>query len=128
MRQTRLNTRWTTVNDEAERNRPASVPQPDLSPGKLRPVLVLAELPSPFEDCLVCGISSQLRHEMPDWDERLTPADADFATSGLKVPSVIRLNWLAAINSRTSVGTLGSVASDRRARLRQRLAAHLSSL
>lgn len=103
------------------------LPQPDLSPGKLRPVLVLAELPGPFEDCLVCGISSQLRQEMLDWDERLTPADADFATSGLKVPSVIRLNWLASVNPRTSVGILGSVAPDRLTRLRQRLAAYLSS-
>ena len=103
------------------------LPQPDLSPGKLRPVLVLAELPGPFEDCLVCGISSQLHQEMPNWDERLTPAAADFTTSGLKVPSVIRLNWLAAINPRTSIGTLGSVAPDRLARLRQRLAVHLST-
>ncbi|MBI4526370.1 MAG: type II toxin-antitoxin system PemK/MazF family toxin [Deltaproteobacteria bacterium] len=103
------------------------LPQPDLSPGKLRPVLVLAELPGPFEDCLVCGISSQLHHEMRDWDERLTHDDADFATSGLKVPSVIRLNWLAAVNPSASAGTLGSVAADRLACLRQRLAAHLSS-
>ena len=57
------------------------LPQPDLSPGKL-PVLVLAELPGPFEDCLVCGISSQPRQEMPNWDELLTPADADCVTSG----------------------------------------------
>lgn len=103
------------------------LPQPDLSPGKLRPALVLVELPGPFGDCLVCGISSQLHQEMRDWDERLTHADADFATSGLKVSSVIRLNWLAAVNPTTTVGTLGSVAPDRLARLRQRLAAHLSS-
>ena len=103
------------------------LPQPDLSPGKLRPVLVLAERPGPFEDCLVCGISSQLHQEMPDWDECLTPADADFATSGLKVPSLIRLNWLVAISPRTSAGTLGSVAPHRLASLRQRLAAHLSA-
>src|SRR6266511_4393238 len=102
------------------------LPQSDLSPGKLRPVLVLTELPGPFGDLLVCGISSQLRQEIPDWDERLTPADADFTTSGLKVASVIRLNWLAAVSPRVSVGTLGSVAPERLSRLRQRLAAHLA--
>jgi len=63
---------------------------------------------------------------MPDWDERLTASDDDFAASGLKVPSVIRLNWLAAINPSASVGTLGSIASERLARLRRRRAAHLS--
>ena len=101
------------------------LPQPDLLPGKLRPVLVLAELPDPFGDYLVCGISSQLHQEVPQWDERLTPTDADFPTSGLKVASVIRLNWLAAVNPSASVGTLGAIAPERLARLRQRLATHL---
>ena len=81
------------------------LPQANLASGKLRPVLVLSDLPGPFGDYLVCGISSQLHHEMPDWDERLTASDDDFAASGLKVPSVIRLNWLAAINPSASVGT-----------------------
>lgn len=102
------------------------LPQPDLSPGKLRPVLVLSELPGPFGDILVCGISSQLYQEIPQWDERLTPADADFATCGLKVASVIRLNWLAAVNPSARVGTLGSIAPERLTRLRQQLAAHLA--
>ena len=102
------------------------LPQADLSSGKLRPVLVLSDLPGPFGDYLVCGISSRLHQEMPDWDERLTAPDDDFAASGLKVPSVIRLNWLAAVNPSASVGTLGSIASERLARLRRRLAAHLS--
>ena len=53
------------------------LPPPDLSPGKLRPVLVLSELPGRFGDVLVCGISSQLRQEIPQWDELLTPADTD---------------------------------------------------
>jgi hypothetical protein len=53
--------------------------------------LVLAELPGPFGDYLVCGISSQLHQETPQWDECLTPTDADFPTSGLKVASVSRL-------------------------------------
>ena len=86
------------------------LPQPDLSPGKLRPVLVLMEMPGPFRDHLVCGISSQLHQETPDWDERLTPAATDFIACGLKVPSVIRLNWLATVNPNTSVGTLGSIS------------------
>jgi len=101
------------------------LPQPDLSPGKLRPVLVLSELPGPFGDVLVCGISSQLYQEIPQWDERLTPADADFVSSGLKVASVIRLSWLAAVNPSASAGTLGSIAPERLTRLRQRLTAHL---
>jgi len=75
----------------------------------------------------VCGISSQLHQEIPHWDERLTPADADFVTCGLKVASVIRLNWLAAVNSSAGIGALGSVSPERLTRLRQRFAAHLAS-
>ena len=102
------------------------LPPPDLSPGKLRPVLVLSELPGRFGDVLVCGISSQLRQEIPQWDELLTPADTDFAAAGLKVASVIRLSWLAAVNPSANGGTLGQIARERLARLRQRLAAHLT--
>jgi mRNA interferase MazF len=102
------------------------LPQPNLSPGKLRPVLVLSELPGLFGNILVCGISSQLHQEIPNWDEQLTPADTDFGTCDLKVASVIRLGWLAAVNPSASVGTLGSIAPERLARLRQRLAAHLA--
>jgi PemK-like, MazF-like toxin of type II toxin-antitoxin system len=67
------------------------LPQPNLSPGKLRPALVLSELSGLFGDVLVCGILSQLHQEIPNWDERLTPAGADFGTCGLKVVSVIRI-------------------------------------
>ena len=102
------------------------LPSANQSAGKLRPVLVLSDLPGQFGDLLVCGISSQLHQEIPDWDERLTMTDADFIGSGLKVPSVIRLNWLATMNSSASSGTLGSIASDRLVRLRRRLAALLS--
>mgnify|MGYP001301363720 CR=1 FL=1 len=102
------------------------LPQANLASGKLSPVLVLSDLPGRFGDYLVCGISSQLHQEMANWDERLTATDDDFAASGLKVPSVIRLNWLAAVNPSASAGTLGSIASERLTRLRRRLATYLS--
>ena len=102
------------------------MPQLDLSPGKLRPVLVMADLPGPFGDVLVCGISSQIHQEIPQWDERLTPTDPDFGSSGLKVASVIRLNWLAAVSPTASAGGLGAISLERLTRLRRRLAAHLS--
>jgi mRNA interferase MazF len=103
------------------------MPQPDLLEGKLRPVLVLSALPGRFGDVLVWGVSSQLHQEIPQWDERLTPDDPDFATSGLKVASVTRLYWLAAVSPDVSVGALGFIAQDRLLRLRQRLAAQFAS-
>jgi len=102
------------------------MPQSDLSRGKLRPVLVLSELPGPFGDLLVCGISSKLHQEIPRWDERLTSADPDFVASGLKVASVIRLNWLAAVSPSASVEAIGSITPERLTRLRQKLSAYLT--
>jgi hypothetical protein len=37
-------------------------------------------------DLLVCGISTQLRQTVADFDEIIEPSDADFKSSGLKAP------------------------------------------
>ena len=91
---------------------------------KNRPVLVLRSMP-PFGDLLVCGISTQLQQAVVDFDELIDPADADFATSGLKAPSVIRLGYLAVLPPRSFLGTIGVVSDERRHRLLQNLCRHL---
>ncbi len=45
------------------------LPQAAGGPPKLRPALVLALLPGPFQSLLICGISTRLRDLEPDWDE-----------------------------------------------------------
>ena len=70
---------------------------------KYRPVLCLCEMP-PFGDFLVCGISTQLKHEVSGFDEVITPNDPDFGTSGLKAASLIRLGYLAALPRTSSKG------------------------
>src|SRR5690606_14982271 len=70
-------------------------PQADLAAGKLRPALLLGALPGPYDDWLICMISSQLRHFTRDFDEIVTEPDSDFSQSGLKAPSVIRAGRLA---------------------------------
>jgi mRNA interferase MazF len=101
----------------------ASLPQAD-GGAKLRPVLLLRAMP-PFGDWLVCGISTQLRQEVPGFDELLDAAQADFATSGLKAPSLIRLGFLNVLPAQRFVGVLGAVASIRHQRLLQKLCRHL---
>jgi hypothetical protein len=59
-----------------------SLPQAD-GTVKCRPVLFLCRMP-PFDDCLVCGITSQLQQVAPEIDEQITPAKPDYRTSGLK--------------------------------------------
>ncbi|HBL30455.1 MAG TPA: transcriptional regulator [Acidobacteria bacterium] len=87
---------------------------------KDRPVLFLRRIP-PFEDLLVCGISSQLQQAVPELDETIAPPDSDFRTSGLKAASLIRLGYLAVLSRSELKGRIGSVSTARRHRLLTRL-------
>ena len=91
---------------------------------KLRPVLVLRLLP-PHGDWLVCGISSQLQQEVVGFDHVLAIGDPDFASTGLKASSVIRLGFLATLPGSAFAGRLGAVDSPLLSLLRHRLAMHL---
>jgi GNAT superfamily N-acetyltransferase len=88
-------------------------PQSDLREGKYRPVIVLSPLPGPFNDWLICAATSQLHHEIKDWDELISPADSDFVSSGLKAPSLIRIGKLATVESGVLEGVLGKISEDR---------------
>jgi mRNA interferase MazF len=79
---------------------------------KNRPVLVLREMP-PFHELLVCGVSSQLHQQVSGFDEVITPSDSDFAVSGLRTASLIRLGFLALLPRRTIIGSIDAVAPDR---------------
>lgn len=41
---------------------------------KYRPAIVLREMPLPYKDLLVCGISTQLNQNIPGFDEVISPA------------------------------------------------------
>lgn len=92
---------------------------------KLRPALLLAKLPGPYQNLLLCGISTQLHQLQPNWDELLQPSDADFKTSGLHRPSIIRLSYLYAADPSEVAGVIGQIDSIRFQRLRKRLSDHL---
>ena len=100
-----------------------SVPQADRTV-KNRPAILLLEMPV-YRDVLVCGISTQLHHYVPGFDEIISPADADFASSGLVAPSLIRLSFLAVVPRRDIIGTIGLIAPERHQRLLQALSRYL---
>ncbi len=91
---------------------------------KNRPAVVLRAMP-PHGDLLVCGVSTQLQHETPDFDEIIRPGDPDFAASGLKAASLIRLGFLAVLPVSSFLGSIGSIAPERHGRLLQRLSDYL---
>lgn len=97
-------------------------PHTDLSGAKLRPVLLLRHASARFDDWLVCMVSSQLHQAEPDFDELVSPGDADFSGSGLKAPSVLRLSRLAVLDGTLLVGSIGAIGEVRLAAIKQRLA------
>jgi len=101
-------------------------PYTDLSATKLRPVLMLRQA-SHFDDWLVCMVSSQVHQAGTDLDEIISPTDTDFADSGLKVPSVLRLSRLAVLDGSILLGSIGAISEERLWNVRQRLAKWVAS-
>ncbi len=97
-------------------------PQTDLIQGKLRPALLLGELPGPYDDWLICMISSQTQHYVQEFDEIVQENAPDFAASGLKAPSVIRAGRLAVVGAGILLGMIGEISSERLQRIKRRLA------
>jgi mRNA interferase MazF len=96
-------------------------PQTDLIPGKMRPALLLGKIPNPFDDWLVCMISSETRHKIEGFDEIIRMSDSDFAKTGLKTTSLIRLNRLAVVDSSLFPGKLGEISPEMLYRLKGNL-------
>ncbi len=102
-------------------------PHTDQHSGRLRPALIIRKLPGQYDDWLICMISSQLNQEIPAFDEIITPDDPDFADSGLKVASLIRIGRLAVINTDILVGQIGRLADTRLATIKQKLSQWIQS-
>ena len=92
---------------------------------KYRPALILRKMP-PFGDFLVCGISTQIHQAVPGFDEIVEDKSDDFPGSGLRAPSLIRLGFLAMLESVNSPGIVGSISIDRYKRVIKKLCAYLS--
>ena len=60
---------------------------------KPRPTVLLRRMP-PFGDWLICGVSTQIHQRVVGFDETIEPLHPDFAHSGLKAASLIRLGFL----------------------------------
>ncbi len=100
-------------------------PQSDLHKGKFRPIVVLASLPGPYDDWLICAVTSQLRHSIKDWDELISTDDSDFNSSGLKIASLIRIGKLATVEAALLEGVLGRISDERLENILKKLTDHL---
>ncbi len=103
------------------------IPQTNQASGKLRPALVIRKLPDPYDDWLICMISSQLPQYIPGFDEIIKEEDADFGQSGLKISSVIRISRLAVVEKSTLLGSIGSISDERLNIIKNRLSNWIKS-
>jgi mRNA interferase MazF len=103
----------------------AVLPQAD---GRLknRPAAALRKMP-PYDDWLVCRITSQQHREAEGFDDSIRPEHDDYAASGLKAASLIRLGFLAVLPESRLLGAIGTLAPERHRRLLDRLCEHLSA-
>jgi len=101
-----------------------ALPQAD-GKTKLRPVLLLRQLPLPYNDFLVCGISTQLHQMIKGFDELISTPDDDFKISGLIQESIIRLSFLAVIPLNLIAGKIGRISEKRHQKILQRLSDYL---
>jgi len=97
-------------------------PSSDNSDAKLRPALVIRKIPGPYDDWLICMISSQLAQQVLNFDEVVDPGASDWKRSGLKVSSVIRITRVAVAHESILLGTIGEVDMNRLDRIKQKLA------
>jgi mRNA interferase MazF len=93
-----------------------------LAQGKLRPALLISKAPGPYDDWLICMISSQLHQQIEGFDELIEEGDGDFQQSGLKKTSVARISRLAVVEGEILEGRIGRISSRRMQRIRRRLA------
>jgi mRNA interferase MazF len=59
------------------------------------------------------------------FDEIVDVSDSDFAATGLKAPSLVRLGFLAVMPTSKFLGVIGSISEERRVRLLRKLSEHL---
>lgn len=57
-------------------------PLSDLGVGKLRPALLIKRIDGDFDDCLVCMISTQARHQISDLEVVLPETMPGFDKTG----------------------------------------------
>ncbi len=76
---------------------------------KFRPGVILKRLP-PFDDFLVCGVSSNLEREVKGFDILIDKTHPDFDRMGLPFPSLIRLGFLGTFSLNLIEGKLGTVS------------------
>lgn len=75
---------------------------------KMRPALIMGVFP-PYNDCLLCGISSQIKQNIQGVAHVISKKENYFEKTGLLATSVVRLNYLGTLSNKNIAGKIGVV-------------------
>ena len=98
-------------------------PFDDLTADKVRPALCLTDPIGPHRHVIVAFISSQVPTSVTATDIVLDSRRKDFAATGLRVPSVLRLHRLVTLTTTLIRRELGRLSSDLQREVDRKLAA-----
>ncbi len=78
---------------------------------KFRPAIALAKLP-PFNDWIVCGVSSKINLEIKGLDIVINKNHSDFKLWGLPYPGIIRAGFIVTIPENMINGVIGNISKE----------------
>jgi mRNA interferase MazF len=112
------------ANPSMTKGRVVLVPFPfdDLTAGKVRPAVCLTDPLGPYRHVVVAFISSQMPVSLTPTDVVLDPQRADFAATGLRVVSVLRLHRLVTLTTALIRRDLGKLSQAWQSEVTQKLA------
>ena len=96
-------------------------PFDDLTGFKMRPAICLTDEVSTYKHVVIAFITSQVEKATESSDVPLTPLSPNFTSTGLKVPSAIRLHRLVTIPTSLMQRHLGDLPVDLQGILEQKL-------
>jgi mRNA interferase MazF len=85
-------------------------PFDDLTAEKVRPSLCLTDPIGPHRHVIVAFVTSQIPVAVTASDISLSPSQQDFAATGLRVPSVLRLHRLVTLTTAVIRRELGALS------------------
>ncbi len=98
--------RWAFVHGDGQR--------------KMRPAVILGAVP-PFNDWLVCAVSSQVQRAVKDLDIVIDSRHPDFHRTGLRMESVVRVAQLTTLPDKVVQGSIGEVSPGTLREIKERL-------
>ena len=96
-------------------------PFDDLTANKVRPAVCLTDEIKPHNHIVLAFITSRISASASATDFVIDKSDADFATTGLKVPSMIRLHRLMTVTKSIIQRELGELSAVQQTEIDSRL-------